>query len=419
MKDLQAASANLVRRLDIEYEELKEESRQLTVQIAQAQEEFTALKKNADKYKQLQSEVNIAERLYSELATKRSENEVNSRYTLMTARPWESAEEAMAPYSPNWRKNVISGLLLSLALATLSAFVLELLDDTVKTARALEKKLGVATLGMVPESPTSVSDTDGYAMVQRQARSPIADHFRNIHIALEVTHGIQSQGKAFIVTITSAGPNEGKSFVSANLATLFASLGRRVLLVDADFRKCSLSRAFNCRPKTGLMEIIAQGRWRKEAALFNESHGYHFLPAPSDQEELGSFDPQAFSTALDQMKKDFDVIVFDTPPVLAMADACAMARVSDVTILVARSRKTRMRELERAAAAVYGANAKEVTFVVNFVDPADASAESYGYGGYGYGYGYGSSSKPTRGGASDASRFKNRKTETEDRGAAS
>jgi len=418
MTEVQNASASLVRRIEFEYQKLKEESARLNEQIGQAQDEFTALKKNADQYKQLQSDVQRAERIYSDMAAKRGENEVISRYTLNTARPWESAEEAMAPYSPNWNKNVMSGLLLSLMLATLSAFIMEMLDDTVKTSRGLEKKMGVTTLGMVPASALNMSDSDGYVMVQRQARSAIADHFRNIHIALEVTHGIQSQGKAFIVTITSAGPNEGKSFVSSNLATLFASLSRRVLLVDADFRKCSLSRAFNQRPKTGLMDIISTGRWSKDAAIHNAAQGYWFLPAPRDQEELGSFDPQAFSMALDLMKKDFDVIIFDTPPVLAMADASAIARVSDVTILVARSRKTRMRELERAAAAVYGANAKEVTFIVNFVDPADARAEAYGYGGYGAGYGY-SAPTPARGGAADAARFKNRKSSTGDRGAAS
>jgi succinoglycan biosynthesis transport protein ExoP len=389
LKDVRKEADGLVRRITFEYEQLKDEGERLQAQVKHAQDEFNELKLRAATYKLLSSEVNMAEKLYSDLATKRSENEVISRYTLTTARPWESAEEAQAPYSPSWRKNMMSGLLLSLLVATISAFILELVDDTVKTSRSLEKKLGVATLGMIPSAPATMGDADGYVLVQRQTRSAIADNFRNIHIALEVTHGSQTRGKAFVITITSAGPNEGKSFVSSNLATLFSSLGRKVLLVDADFRKCSLSKAFNYKPKIGLMDIVAEGKWSPDLAIHNEAGGFSFLPAPTTgvEDKIESFDPKAFSRALELMQKDFDVIIFDTPPVLAMADASAIARVSDVTILVVRSRKTRMRDVERAAANVYGSNTKEVAFLVNFVDPADFDAEAYGYGvGYGYGY---------------------------------
>jgi len=86
------------------------------------------------------------------------------------------------------------------------------------------------------------------------------------------------------------------------------------------------------------------------------------------------------------MRKDFDVIIFDTPPVLALPDACVLGQLSDVTLLVTRSRHTRLAQIERGAASLLAAQVKELAFVVNGLDASDAATETYG-GGYGYGYG--------------------------------
>src|SRR5262249_16234 len=98
--------------------------------------------------------------------------------------------------------------------------------------------------------------------------------------------------------------------------------------------------------------------------------------------------PEVMNKVIDQMRKDYDVIIFDTPPVLALPDACVLGQFADVTLLVTRSRHTRLAQVERATQNLYAANVKDLVFVVNGVDAVDAAAENYG-GGYNYSYGYG------------------------------
>src|SRR6185295_4592934 len=102
---------------------------------------------------------------------------------------------------------------------------------------------------------------DAYTLVQHKSFSLVAEALRNLHIGLEVKHGAHRTGQPLTVTVTSAMANEGKSMVSSNLALLFANLGRKVLIIDADLRKRSLSHAFKSDDKQGLREILNGMPW--------------------------------------------------------------------------------------------------------------------------------------------------------------
>jgi capsular exopolysaccharide synthesis family protein len=295
------------------------------------------------------------------------------------------------PYKPNWRQNMLAGLMVSLLVAVACALLIERMDDTVRSGKDLERRLGAAPLGVIPVFERTLADEDGYLLTQRQASSNVADALRNLHIGLEVTYGAHRTGQPLVITVTSAVPHEGKTFLAANLATLFAGLGRKVLVVDADLRKGSLTRSFKSKGTIGLREVVASGKWSPEYALNNSTPGYGLLPVTeASYDSPESLNPDRFARVIPQMKSGYDVVIFDTPPVLAVADACVTGQSSDVVLLVLRSRQTRLAQVERAAAALYAANVKQVLFVVNGVDAADAASDAYGYGyGYDYGEGYG------------------------------
>src|SRR6185295_19210195 len=120
---------------------------------------------------------------------------------------------------------------------------------------------------------------DAYTLVQHKSFSLVAEALRNLHIGLEVKHGAHRTGQPLTVTVTSALANEGKSMVSSNLALLFANLGRKVLIVDADLRKRSLSKAYKADTKPGLRDIMQGTPWSPTMAVPGAAPGFFLLPA--------------------------------------------------------------------------------------------------------------------------------------------
>jgi len=396
LSNLREGASTLRSQIQLEVERVRSERDQISAIYKEAEVQFEDLKTKAAQHAQLSREEKAADRIYTDSQQRKGETEI-TRLFESNARSWEQAEVSKIAFRPNWRQNLTMGFFLSIAAAIGLCYVLERMDDTVRTTRDLERHLGVATLGMVPMFERTLADADGYLLAQRQAGSVVVDSLRNIHIGLEVAN-TKRNGQPLLITITSAAPNEGKSFLASNLATLFAGLGRRVLVVDADLRKGSLTKAFKCHRDIGLREAIASGKWSSDMTVNGVTPGYNLLPVgKNSHENPESLSPEGFKHLLAQMKNDYDVIIFDTPPVLAVADACVIGSCTDVTLLLSRSRCSRLAQVERAAAVLYSAGIKQVQFVVNGVDASDASTDSYGYGyGYGYGgygYGYGNEKK--------------------------
>ena len=335
--------------------------------------------------------VEEAEKLYSERNQSMIKTEFDKQMNFTFANPWEDAAKPIIPYLPNWKRSLAAGGFMSLVFAILSVIGLDKLDDTIRTPKDLQRKLGLNSLGLIPASDVMLNDKQVYTLVQNRSFSLVSEALRNLHIGLEVKHGAhRSTGQPLVITVTSALANEGKSMVSSNLALLFAGLGRKVLIVDADLRKRSLSKAYNADDKPGLRDLMRGTAFTPAMAVTvaGATPGFFLLPSGNAKPDSSdTMQPESFVRVLNQMKPGYDVIIFDTPPVLPMADACIIGQLSDVTILVVRSRRTSLRQVETAVANLTTANVKEIGCIVNGVDNDDASADSYIYGYDGYGYG--------------------------------
>src|SRR5205085_1742215 len=171
------------------------------------------------------------------------------------------------------------GFILSFLLACALVFGLEQIDDTVHTPKDLEQRMGANVLGAVPACGRSNMDREGYFLAKRQSASIAVDALRGIHIALEVGRKSAMQSGSLVITVTSAVPQDGKSFVTSNLGILFASLGRKVLVVDADLRKASLSKALEVEDQDGFFEVVKNQKWTRSCALNGKTPGYYLLPA--------------------------------------------------------------------------------------------------------------------------------------------
>ncbi len=243
-----------------------------------------------------------------------------------------------------------------------------------KTPADLEQKVTGEIIGFIPYFKTPKT-----GLLE-------GDSLRNLQVKIDMILGARTDGLASVILVTSALSSEGKSFLASNIAFSFAKSGQRVLLIDGDFRKATLSTAQNCRGKPGLSEAICSGKFDPDETTETEVPGCSFLPAGKMQEnDIAYVKPGSVENILAKLKAKYDVIVIDTVPVLALADACIMASLSDVTLLVVRSRQSKFVHVQRAAAMLKTAQPKALCVVVNAVQVADAIGEDYYFavGGYG------------------------------------
>ena len=263
-----------------------------------------------------------------------------ANYGTSTLTMVDEATVPHAPISPNLGKNLLAGLLIGIGLSVGLALLRELLDDRLRSGSEVEQKLGLPLIGQTPY--TGEEDVTSDLL---EPFSPLAEAYSAIRATLD--YAVLKGGRQ-IVNITSGEGAEGKTTTSVALAIRFAQVGRKVLLVDADLRKPSVAAAFGLsRPDTGVLDVL-HGRTTLEKALL--STDYENLDvlgvsrSPDNPVEVLSSGLMAEFLA--KQRERYDVIIPDSSPVLALADAPLVSRVADVTLLVveanqARSARTR------------------------------------------------------------------------------
>ncbi|MEU8245986.1 polysaccharide biosynthesis tyrosine autokinase [Nonomuraea sp. NPDC048916] len=293
----------------------------------------------------------------------------------------DKAEIPKEPVSPVPMLNILVALMVAMVAALGSLILRERLDTTIKSFDVLQRTSRSSTLGIIGYERDARRHP---LIVRRSGRSSRAEAFRSLRTNLQFI-GVDRQPKSLV--ITSCLPNEGKSSTSSNLAITLAQAGWRVLLVDGDLRRPRIPDYLGIEGGTGLTDVlIGKARLDDVIQTWGEPRLY-VLPSgqtpPNPSELLGS---QGMRQVLDQLVRDYDIVIFDAPPLLPVTDAATLAAICDGVMLVARYGKTRQEHILRAAEQLSSINARIVGTVLNFV-PAKSS-------GYGYGYGYGSESKP-------------------------
>ena len=213
-----------------------------------------------------------------------------------------------------------------------------------------------------------------HLITQLNPLSPISEQYRTIRTNIQFS-SVDQELKSILVT--SSGPGEGKSMTTANLATVYAQQGKRVLLVDADLRKPTVHYTFRLDNLKGLSNVLIGEEGLEN--VINRSHVENLFvissgPIPPNPSELlGSKKMNAF---INEATSVFDMIIFDTPPVLAVTDAQLLANYVDGSILVVRSKDTEYEAAIRAKEALEPAKAKLLGAVLN---DRDKKATDYYY----------------------------------------
>lgn len=219
----------------------------------------------------------------------------------------------------------------------------------------------------------------------KDSKNPVSEAYRSIRTNLQFS-GVDK--KVQIIEITSALPNEGKSTVAANLAIVMALAGKKVLLMDCDFRNPTQHKLFGIHNKGLSNCIVSEGDFH--TIIQNvEQENLDILTsgpvAPNPSEILMSNKMQAL---LDAARTEYDYILLDTPPVLAVTDAAALSTKADGVVLVVSSGEEKPEVLQSAKNALKQAGANLLGGILNKVK-VGGGKYGYGYGGHHYGYGYG------------------------------
>lgn len=279
----------------------------------------------------------------------------------------EEAVPPTSPTSPSLVRNVGFGAAIGLALAFVLVFVLELLDDRVRSPDDVRALLGLPTLGIVPRSQGA--PYGGFVEAYRYLQA-------NLEFADLDTKGIKS------VAITSCRPNEGKTLTAVNLGITMAGEGKSVILVDADLRHPSLHSTFGVDRAPGLTHVL-RGAAELDAALVATSTKNLLLlcagPVPGDPAPV--LRSAKMRALIGQLEERADIVILDTAPVLAVADPLTIAALVDGLLFVVDATTTRRQELKRGVETVSQATTSLLGIVLNKVPASDS-----GYYGYYYGY---------------------------------
>ena len=329
----------------------------------------------------LEREADAARTLLSTLLAR--DKEIGSQTEMQThradARVVSRAEAPLEPYFPQTK--VILGIvgLLSGLLSLIVVFVLEIRQRGFISGEQIEATTGISSLGFVPrlEAKRLGADEKPIDYIVNNPRSAIAQSLRTLFWSLSLMTPLRLN----IVVVTSSHPEEGKTTISTGLARMQALSGRKTLLIDADTRKPQVHKLLGISAGPGLLDIL-KGTASKDVIVKDEETGLNILLAGEASEDpmtlLGS---QKMHDFLADMSEIYDLIVIDTPPVMAASDACAIGRLADTTVLVARWSKTpresvkhSLRQLQRADAFVAGA-------LLSMVDVGKHAKYKYGDSG--------------------------------------
>ncbi len=293
---------------------------------------------------------------------------------------------AVPPSSPSYpRKGLIMALALfaSIAVGIVLVFILEQLDSGFRSMPQLEQVTGVPAIGIVPKLRSmGIRNQEPQDVIVEKPNSVYSEAIRTIRTSVLLS-GPQAPKT---VLFTSSMPAEGKTSVAASVARSSAKAGQRTIIVDCDMRHPSLHEAFDVPNIRGLAEYLGGECALEDVVDIDDRSGAHYISAghhvPHPTDMLGS---RRMLELIERLKATYDLVIFDTPPVLAVSDVMVLLRRVDKTVYLVRWGVTRREAVTAGVRQMLDGNADLAGLVLTQVDTRKHSG--YGYGGYRYYYG--------------------------------
>ncbi len=322
--------------------------------------------------------------LFSYLLQKREETEIALAGSVAESKILNSSMVSMAPISPNRRTIWLVALLIGVAIPLLIIWIKDLLNNKINTRTDIVQNIAAPLLGEVS------NNTSGDVIVVKQAsRKVIGEQFRNIRSNINF---LTPNKKHFVILTTSTNAGEGKSFVSINMAATYAVAGKRTILIELDLRKPKLARYLQLATQAGFTDyLIGKNQLKTVIQKVADYDNFDVMAAgaipPNPAELLLN---EKMQQLVEELKKTYEIIIFDCPPVGLVSDAQIVSPYVDLTVYIVRQRFTVKSQLSFINELYTSNRLNNLGIIVNDVK-TDGFYGYYGYGSYGYGsYGYGS-----------------------------
>lgn len=375
---------NLIAGLDLKIQNIRGEEERTLKRIA-------AVPSQQKYVLSVERQQKIKESLYIYLLNKREENALTKSITESNARIIDPAMGSNMPISPKIHFILFAGLMLGLLIPAGVLYILKVSDTCIRWKKDLEDKLSVPFLGEIPQRKRIKGETKQPIVVKAESKDAVSEAFRIMRTNLSFM-GSTAAHQLQTIMVTSMNVAAGKTFISSNLAMTLALAGKKVVLVDLDIRKGSLSKRIHVH-QTGVTNFLS-GEVTRVADIVTKSDYHENLsvigkgPVPPNPAEL-LLSPR-LNELVEQLKAKFDYVILDNVPSNMVADAMIVNRVADLTLYVIRAGKMDRRQLPEVERLYTEKKLNNMAVVLNGV-----SEFHHGYGYYGY-YGYGYDSEKNK-----------------------
>jgi tyrosine-protein kinase Etk/Wzc len=341
---------------------------------------------------ELSSEVDVKTKLYTTLLNNAQTLRVAKAGTVGDVRIIDYAVSPERPIKPRKILIIVVAFALGLLFGIFAVFIRKSLYRGVEDPDLIEKQLNIPVYATVPHSKNQEKLINKYrkknsktvfnkpAILATEEKEDLAiESLRSLRTTL---HFALLEAKNNIILITGPSPGIGKTFTSTNLATIMADAGQKILLIDGDMRKGHINKILGLSRENGLSEIILSNVTVKDATHTIPLANFDFISTgaipPNPSELLLHVN---FANFLESVSRRYDLIIIDSPPILAVTDAAIIGRMASAVFMVVKAGVHPMRELEQSVRRLVnsGANVKGIVF-----NDMSESSSSYGYG-YSYG----------------------------------
>ncbi len=368
---------------------LSENDARLAAKLDELNAEIQGLPETEQEFVRLARDVEVNKELYVLLLNKAQELKVVQAGTVGNVRILDSAAVLPDPVRPRRTLMVVVGTLVGLLAGIALAMMRASLRRHVEDPRVIEEGLGLPVYASIPHSTDQRTNQRRFTR-KRSEQMPVlafeapndvaVESFRSLRTSIEFA---MADAPNNILAISGPCAEVGKSFISANISAVLSTAGKKVLLIDADMRRGHLHDYFGVERAPGLSELLSGQATAEQAIRANLRDGVNFLPPgerpPNPAELLMN---QRFTSMLARFQEDFDTVVIDTPPVLAVTDGVIIGKESGLVFLVARSGRHTLDELAASLKRLRQNGVTVSGFIFN--DQRLSAAGYYGYGNYAY-----------------------------------
>jgi len=379
-QQLNSMAINVRNSVNSEYQAALSTERALKGQVDRLKGETMSEQDRAVQYNLLAREADTNRQLYEGLLERYKTLNAVARVSLSNVSIIDTAEVPKAPSSPNLFKNLLVGLFIGLGLAALVVFFKDQFDDAIRVPEDVEAKLALPLLGVIPQAKGNDPEE---ALLD--PKSPVSEAYNSLRgsVLYSTTDGLPQ-----VMLVTSAQAAEGKTTTSVAIASGFARMGKRVLLIDADLRRPSLHKRLNLPNERGLSSLLTSHD-PLAGAVARSGQDYLSLlvagPIPPSPTELLS--TARIEEILVEAASQYDVVLVDSPPILGLADAPLMSALVDGVVFVVEADRSRRGSLKAALRRLRGMRPILLGAVLTKFDPLKAGnrySEYYGYDYYQY-----------------------------------